>query len=148
MVSSLQLINLVESFPEGRTGFSVPVPAVALPADLAATGTGPMVTGARVPRILVVDDMETNRFLLEIFLRRSAFEPDLAAGGEEGVRLAACNRYDAILMDLHMPDMDGYTATRRIRDAETPGRRTPIIALTASVAIGTRETCFAAGMDE
>ena len=92
--------------------------------------------------------METNRFLLEIFLQRKGFIPDLAAGGEEAIRLAHAHRYDAILMDLHMPDLDGFTATRRIRAAEPPGQRTPIIALTASIAKGTREKCLAAGMDE
>jgi CheY-like chemotaxis protein len=51
-------------------------------------------------------------------------------------------------MDLQMPEVDGYTATQRIRAAEPPGRRTPIIALTASMAKSTRERCLAAGMDE
>jgi CheY-like chemotaxis protein len=72
----------------------------------------------------------------------------MASGGEEAVQLAAANRYDAILMDLQMPRVDGYMATARIRAAEPPGRRTIIIALTASITRGTREQCLAAGMDE
>jgi CheY-like chemotaxis protein len=92
--------------------------------------------------------METNRFLLEIFLQRNGFDPELASGGEEAIRLAHDHRYDAILMDLHMPDLDGFTATKQIRADEPPGQRTPIIALTASIAKGTREKCLAAGMDE
>jgi len=92
--------------------------------------------------------METNRFLLEVFLQRNGFTPTLAATGEEAIRLAANEQFDAILMDLHMPDLDGFATTQRIRAAEPAGRRTPIIALTASVAKGTREKCLAAGMDE
>ena len=89
-------------------------------------------TRAKPPRILVVDDMETNRFLLEVFLRRNGFEPELASGGAEAVELASRKQHDAILMDLHMPDVDGFTATQRIRAAEPPGHHTPIIALTPS----------------
>lgn len=100
------------------------------------------------PRILVVDDMETNRFLMEVFLRRNGFEPELAAGGEEAVRLATTTHYDAILMDLQMPEVDGYTATQRIRATQAAHLQTPIIALTASITRGTREKCLAAGMND
>jgi signal transduction histidine kinase/ActR/RegA family two-component response regulator len=105
-------------------------------------------TPAPPPRVLVVDDLEINRFLLELLLQRGGFDPQMASGGAEAVRLVAENQYDAVLMDLQMPDVDGYTATRRIRAAEPPGQRLLIIALTASIAKGTREKCLAAGMDE
>jgi len=128
--------------------FSVTIPfALVAQPELPVPETEPAAP-ARPPRILVVDDMETNRFLLEVFLRRSGFEPELAAGGEEAIRLAHEKSYDAILMDLQMPDLDGFTATERIRAAEPGGRRTPIIALTATITDGTRERCLAAGMDE
>jgi CheY-like chemotaxis protein len=128
--------------------FTLQLPPYLLPAEPLAAVSEPELRRAHPPRILVVDDMETNRFLLEVFLRRHGFDPQLAAGGEEAVRLALENKYDAILMDLQMPDIDGYTATQRIRAAEPQGRRTPIIALTASIAQGTRERCLGAGMDE
>jgi two-component system, sensor histidine kinase len=128
--------------------FSLSLPPFALPEESPAAIVEPAFKSSHPPRILVVDDMETNRFLLEVFLRRQGFDPQLAAGGEEAVRLALANHYDAILMDLQMPDIDGYAATRRIRAAEPAGRHTPIIALTASVAKGTREKCLEAGMDE
>jgi signal transduction histidine kinase/ActR/RegA family two-component response regulator len=128
--------------------FTLSLPPFSLPEEPSAPAANPEFKPAQPPRILVVDDMETNRFLLEVFLRRHGFDPELAAGGEEAVRLALANHYDAILMDLQMPDIDGYTATKRIRSAEVSGRRTPIIALTASVARGTREKCLDAGMDE
>jgi signal transduction histidine kinase/CheY-like chemotaxis protein len=128
--------------------FVLPVTPVTAPPEPAVEKPDSPARPARRPRVLVVDDMDTNRFLLEVFLRRHDFEPELASSGEEAVRLAAAKQYDAILMDLHMPDIDGYTATRRIRASEPVGRRTPIIALTASIASGTREKCLAAGMDE
>ena len=128
--------------------FTLPLPPFSLPLDSSEPEGVAEIKRAQPPRILVVDDMATNRFLLEVFLRRHGFDPQLAAGGEEAVRLAMTHQYDAILMDLQMPDIDGYTATRRIRAGETSGRRTPIIALTASLGQVTREKCFDAGMDE
>jgi hypothetical protein len=128
--------------------FSLPAAAVALPDETPVELSSSAFVPARRPRILVVDDMETNRFLLEVFLQRHGFDPEIARGGGDAVRLALTKPYDAILMDLHMPDLDGFTATQRIRAAETRGRRTPIIALTAAISKGTREKCLAAGMDE
>jgi signal transduction histidine kinase/ActR/RegA family two-component response regulator len=140
----------VQSTPGEGTEFSFTLPAtpVALPDDEPPSAEPLAAPSGRRPRILVVDDMETNRFLLEVFLIRNGFDPELAAGGEEAVRLAAAHCYDAILMDLQMPGLDGYTATQRIRAAEPTGQHMPIIALTASIAKGTREKCLAAGMDE
>ena len=127
--------------------FWLPLTPVALSEEQSYEDT-PEPPFASPPRVLVVDDLETNRFLLEVFLRRNGFEPELARGGEEAVRLAAANHYDAILMDLQMPEVDGYMATARIRAAEPPGQHTIIVALTASIARGTREKCLSAGMDE
>ena len=103
---------------------------------------------SQIVRVLVVDDLDTNRSLLDGFLRRHGFDSDVAAGGSEAVRLASEKPYDAILMDLQMPDVDGFSAAQRIRAAEAKGRHTVIIALTASLNRGTREKCLAAGMDE
>ncbi|MBI4624436.1 MAG: response regulator [Verrucomicrobia bacterium] len=128
--------------------FALPLTPVALPADSTLAEPERVVARLGPARILVVDDMETNRILLEMLLHRNGFESELASGGEEAVRLAAQHHYDVILMDLQMPDVDGYTATQRIRATEPPGRHTPIIALTASITKGTREKCLAAGMDE
>jgi signal transduction histidine kinase/ActR/RegA family two-component response regulator len=128
--------------------FTIPLTPVATTPEPPPIEPEPVLAHPRAPRILVVDDMETNRFLLEIFLRRNGFEPELASGGEEAVLLAGRNDYDAILMDLQMPDIDGFEAVRRIRAQERPGRHTPILALTALIAPGTREKCLAAGMDE
>jgi len=140
----------VESTPGqgAEFSFTLPVAPVALPEEAVASFEEPATSGGRRPRILVVDDMETNRFLLDVFLTRQGFEPELAGSGEEAVQLAAAKNYDAILMDLHMPTLDGFAAAQRIRAAEPLGKHTPIIALTASTTKGTREKCLAAGMDE
>jgi len=128
--------------------FTLPAAPVAFPEEAAVAKPSESTSPKRRPRILIVDDMETNRFLLEVFLQRHGYDPELAGGGEEAVRLAHANRYDAILMDLHMPDLDGFTATQRIRAAEAGHRHTPIIALTASIGKGVRDKCLSAGMDE
>jgi signal transduction histidine kinase/ActR/RegA family two-component response regulator len=140
----------VKSEPGSGAEFSVKLPLaeIALPSSSDSAGPTLLSSGGHQPRILVVDDVETNRVLLEAFLRRHGFDAEIAEDGEAAVRLALAQRYDAILMDLQMPGLDGYAATGRIRAAESAGRHTPIIALTASIARGTREKCLAAGMDE
>ncbi len=109
----------------------------------------PAATVARAGyRILVVDDMEANRVMLEMYLDQHGFEADHAGGGAEAIELAARNRYDAILMDINMPGIDGYAAARRIRAAERPAARTLIVAVTAYIGDDVRERCLASGMDE
>ncbi|BAN35886.1 integral membrane sensor hybrid histidine kinase [Sulfuricella denitrificans skB26] len=99
-------------------------------------------------RILVVDDNEINRKLNLILLRQWGVAVDEAADGVAA--MAACGRqhYDLILMDVHMPTMDGIEATRRIRMLQEGGKQTPIVALTANALSGDRERYLAAGMDD
>jgi len=99
-------------------------------------------------RALVVDDQRLNRELLKVMLRRCGIEADLAASGPEAIDLAARNPYAIIFTDLEMPDMDGFTTAIRIRAAESPGKRVPIVAISALTSKGTRERCIAAGMDD
>ncbi len=99
-------------------------------------------------RALVVDDTKLNRELLKVMLRRLGLEADVAASGPEAIQLAAQNRYGIIFTDLEMPDMDGFTAARIIRTQEPAGRHTPIVAVSALTAGGTREKCITAGMDD
>ncbi len=93
-------------------------------------------------RILVVDDGETNLKLIALVLRRSGLEVTTAEDGLIAVELAAASPFDAILMDMQMPRMDGYTATAKLREQ---GADIPIIALTASAMHGEEERCLAAG---
>lgn len=98
-------------------------------------------------RILLIEDNEMNREMLSRRLQRRGFEVDIAVDGEEGLHKALCNPPALILMDLSLPRMDGWEATRRIKAAQG-GQRIPIIALTAHAMSGDREQALAAGADD
>jgi CheY-like chemotaxis protein len=73
---------------------------------------------------------------------------DVAANGQEAVQMFGMVPYDVILMDCHMPELDGYEASRQIRRMETAERAVVIVAMTAEAMSGAREACLAAGMDD
>jgi len=101
-------------------------------------------------RILLVEDNPVNQRVAQRLLHKLAAEVIVANNGEEALARLAEARFDMVLMDCQMPVMDGFTATRRIRELEqrTGSRdRVPIIALTANVMSEDRENCVAAGMD-
>ena len=100
-----------------------------------------------MPKILLVEDNEMNRDMLSRRLVRKGYEVALAVDGLQGVSMATAGGYDLILMDMSLPELDGWEATRRVRDAET-GIRVPIIALTAHAMSGDREKAMAAGCDD
>jgi CheY-like chemotaxis protein/HPt (histidine-containing phosphotransfer) domain-containing protein len=104
--------------------------------------------GGRRGHVLLVEDNDINQLVALGMLEAAGYTTDIAEDGEAAVRSAAANRYDAVLMDLRMPVMDGYAASRAIRAAEPRGRRVPIIAMTASAGEAERERCLAAGMDD
>jgi PAS domain S-box-containing protein len=103
--------------------------------------------GLRRGRILVVDDVVTNRLLLDAVLRAHGQEVAFATDGVEAVEAAARAPFDLILMDVHMPHQDGLAATRAIRAGGGPNARAPIVALTAAVMAEEVAACRAAGMD-
>ncbi|WP_051247462.1 hybrid sensor histidine kinase/response regulator [Nocardioides halotolerans] len=97
--------------------------------------------------VLVVEDNQVNQLVATGLLAALGYATDTADDGLAAVEAARTGRYDAILMDVQMPRMDGYSATRHIRAHET-GRRRPIIAMTAAAVEGERERCLEAGMDD
>ncbi|MDP2879436.1 MAG: ATP-binding protein, partial [Sulfuricella sp.] len=99
-------------------------------------------------RILVVDDNEINRKLNAILLNLWGIAVDEAVDGVAAVEACGRQHYDLILMDVHMPAMDGIEATRRIRMLQKGGKATPVVALTANALSGDRERYLAAGMDD
>jgi len=100
-----------------------------------------------MPRILYVEDNEDNIYMLTRRLERQGFEVLVARDGEQGVTMARKERPDLILMDLNMPVMDGWEATRQLK-AAAETETIPVIALSAHAMTGDRERAIEAGADE
>jgi two-component system cell cycle response regulator DivK len=104
--------------------------------------------GAIVRRLLYVEDNEDNLYMLTLFFDvLGSYEILSAANGAEGIAKAAGEQPDLILMDLNLPEIDGWEATRRLR-ADPATHDIPIIALTAHAMAGDREKALAAGCDD
>jgi two-component system, cell cycle response regulator DivK len=100
-----------------------------------------------MPRILLVEDNEMNRDMLSRRLERRGYEVVIAVDGQQGVDLAQSTRPDLILMDMSLPVIDGWEATRQLK-AKDAVKATPIIALTAHAMSGDREKALEAGCDD
>lgn len=142
----------VESEPgRGSTfWFRLPLPEAARvrPVELAPTASAASpAADTRRRRVLLADDNPVNQKLAAKLLETLGCQVDVTANGKEAVSMWRSVSYDLIFMDCHMPEMDGYDATRAIRRGES-GRRTPVIALTANAMRGSREACLQAGMDD
>jgi CheY-like chemotaxis protein len=112
----------------------------------AAGGTGPEVAAGHPLRILLVEDNAVNQQLALLLLQKLGYRADVAANGVEALEALERQTYDAVLMDVEMPEMDGLEATRRIR--ERPSEGPHVIAVTANALQGERERCLAAGMND
>lgn len=99
-------------------------------------------------RVLVAEDSPTNLELVVVMLETLDCEVTTATNGEEALAILEQADFDLILMDVQMPELDGFEATARIRDMAGPKKDLPIIALTANAMKGDRERCLAAGMDD
>jgi two-component system sensor histidine kinase/response regulator len=120
---------------------------VAAPRDVRDDLQRPPVA-ARPLRVLVAEDNELNSFLLESLLTRRGHLAELAKSGREVLECLAARSFDVLLLDLHMPDLDGFQVIARIREREqTTGARLPVVASTARARSEDRTRCLAAGMD-
>jgi CheY-like chemotaxis protein/HPt (histidine-containing phosphotransfer) domain-containing protein/anti-sigma regulatory factor (Ser/Thr protein kinase) len=99
-------------------------------------------------RVLLVEDHPVNQKLSVILLQKAGYSVDTAENGIRALELVKKEKYVLILMDVQMPEMDGYEATGAIRKLEGSERHTPIIAMTAGAMKGDRERCLEAGMDD
>lgn len=98
-------------------------------------------------RILLVEDNELNRDMLSRRLQRKGFEVAMAVDGRQGVDMAREGGYDLILMDMSLPEIDGWEATRQLR-ADAATKTVPIIALTAHAMAGDRDKALEAGCND
>jgi two-component system cell cycle response regulator DivK len=98
-------------------------------------------------KILYVEDNDDNIYMLEKRLKRAGFSVMIARDGAQGVAMARAERPDLILMDMALPVLDGWEATRRIKAAPET-KHIPVIALTANAMTGDREKALAAGCDD
>jgi two-component system cell cycle response regulator DivK len=100
-----------------------------------------------MPKILLVEDNEMNRDMLSRRLVRNGFEVVIAVDGQQGLAMATSESPDVILMDMSLPVMDGWEATRRVK-ADPTTKSIPVIALTANALVEDRERAMAAGCDD
>lgn len=124
--------------------YKIPVETGSVPAKNQPAGE--TLVASKGTRVLVVEDNEINQLLMKQLLRSWQIEPDIAANGKAAIEQLRQQQYELILMDIQMPEMDGYTTAQFIR--REMGLTTPIIAMTAHALAGEREKCIATGMDE
>jgi CheY-like chemotaxis protein len=130
--------------------FTIPLrEAVAAPPPGPVTASPEPAAPIAPLRVLVAEDNRVNQLVIVRLLEKVGHRVDVAANGQETLAALKLVSYDLVLMDCQMPEMDGFEATRAIRDAErATGGHIPIVALTANALEGDRERCLAAGMDD
>lgn len=131
-----QLLNALTA-TRARGPVVVPLPAPAEPSRYSG-------------KVLLVEDNEVNQIVACGMLKKFGINPDIAENGLKALEAVCAGRYDLVLMDCQMPELDGYETTKRLRAREQAEAlpRLPIIAMTANAMSGDRELCLAAGMDD
>jgi len=139
-------IGVVSAPGKGSTfWFTVAGVRTAAPEKAAAVTAG----DSHVPaRILVAEDLPMNQLVIEGYLRSAGHDVAFAANGVEAIAALKAGRFDLVLMDVEMPEMDGIAATRAIRGSDGPMRDVPIVALTANALLEDAALCKAAGMND
>ncbi|MEO8597979.1 MAG: PAS domain S-box protein [Candidatus Solibacter sp.] len=118
--------------------WEAPLPQIAPP---------PVAVAAR-GRVLIAEDNVVNQRVARLQVKQFGFESDVVENGTAALAALADKTYSLVLMDCHMPGMDGFEATRELRRRENGGQRVPVVALTANAYVSDREACLAAGMDD
>jgi signal transduction histidine kinase/DNA-binding response OmpR family regulator/HPt (histidine-containing phosphotransfer) domain-containing protein len=137
-VSDSDLFDAMMSLRGARTEPKLTLPAAAASGNQPAGGL----------RILLAEDNPVNQEVAQQMLQKRGHTVTIASNGREALKLVAQSEFDLVLMDIQMPEMDGFQATAAIRELEKKGsRRIPIVAMTAHAMKGDRERCLEAGMD-
>ncbi|MBL7749040.1 MAG: response regulator, partial [Chitinophagaceae bacterium] len=141
----------VESTPNCGTTFTFCLPYKICKSSIAVRQTADTASST-LPgdlKVLIAEDHDINRFIIEKMFREWGVTCDFAVTGTEAVKAASATCYDVILMDVEMPDMNGYQATEIIRaDLPAPQNATPIIAMTGHAMLGEKEKCIGIGMND
>ncbi|HIF9203413.1 TPA: ATP-binding protein [Photobacterium damselae] len=134
------------SIPEQGSTFTVilPLKLCDTPLDISQQTIKPTQLSSQI-KVLVVEDLATNQMIIKLMLTKLGIEPKIVNNGQEAIDIISNTSFDIILMDCRMPVMDGYTATRLLRNN---GYTKPIIALTAGTTTTEREECLTSGMDD
>jgi len=136
----------LESLREGLLALSRYPRAIG--AERAATEASAQTSTQPRRNLLVAEDNRINALVIRSFLEQAGHHVVLVENGADALTMLSRGEFDAVLMDMRMPQVDGLEATRRWRAQETAGRHIPIIALTANATVEDRERCLAAGMDD
>jgi CheY-like chemotaxis protein len=144
-VRQSELLNTIAELLGVRVRRTASIPATVAPRNSATDGSGTL----KGPRVLLAEDTVMNQLVARRMLERLGCRVDVANNGREAIRALKRIRYALVLMDVRMPEMNGFDATDEIRRYEArTGRHTPIIAMTAGAMESDREHCIAAGMDD
>ncbi|MBL8843825.1 MAG: response regulator [Planctomycetes bacterium] len=127
---------------------ALPAPAAPAAASAAPAPVAPTTQFPPHLRLLLVEDQPLNQLVAKKMLARLGLTPTVAGNGRLGLEAVRAQPFDLVLMDCQMPEMDGFEATRAIRELPAPAGRVPIVAMTANAMQGDRERCLAAGMDD
>ncbi|HEY1774761.1 MAG TPA: ATP-binding protein [Solirubrobacteraceae bacterium] len=117
-------------------------------ADVAETAAVMAARWSQPPLVLVAEDSPVNQIVAARMLERCGCRTHIVANGNEAIEAFKANRYDIVLMDCQMPELDGYQTTAELRRIEARAYRTPVVAMTAHALEGDRERCLAADMDD
>ncbi|MDB5358732.1 MAG: hypothetical protein JWO51_29 [Rhodospirillales bacterium] len=151
---SRQLVDLmggeIGAEPRAEGGslfwFTLPLDPVLMDAAPVALPVEPEPIRRTGGRVLVVEDNLINQLVAEEILSQAGFMVEIASGGQAAIEMATASLPDLVLMDIQMPEMDGYETTRRIKALSPAAALLPIVALTANAMEGDRQQCLAAGM--
>ncbi|MGX1925202.1 ATP-binding protein [Vibrio sp. NH-7] len=139
----------VHSAKGSGSTFTVTIPLVVgeeeIDTEYARPGGNDTTTLLEQLSILVVDDIRMNQVIINQMLKKLSIQPDIATNGIEAIKAASDHQYDLIFMDCRMPEMDGFEATRYLREQNYT---LPIIALTAGTTLEEREKCIVSGMND